>query len=161
MSMVENYQEEQEMKEETPAPVNFATVNGVHEDGLSLIFDSAETPSEKHYKCNQYCKFEAGQRVYLVQDSGSYVVLFPVGKPGTNVIADSAATATTATQATTSTTSTTFTSRHTGSLLGFFNVSRGAARQTVNTIRSGASTASIISGVNNLINALKAYNLIR
>lgn len=190
--MIESYQEEQEMLEEQPTPINFATVAGVHNDGLSLIFDGAEAASEKHYKCNQYCKFATGQRVYLTQDSGSYVVLFPIGNPNSNVQADTATnagsaneankadTATKATNAdyatragsadtaksaetaktaTSVTTATNFTSRHTGNTVGFFGHS-ATARRTVSKLSTSASTAQIISKVNDLLTSLSVYGLI-
>ncbi len=60
---------------------NFATVGDVYDDGLSLIFDGSDTPSEKHYKCNASVKFTAGDRVKVLADSGTYVVEYVVGCP--------------------------------------------------------------------------------
>lgn len=98
--MVENYQQEQELKEPESSSYSFATIGSVYEDGISLIFPGSTSPSEKHYKANLYCKFEAGQRVYIAKDSGTYVVLFPVGISGSKqVVSDSAKTAETATKA--------------------------------------------------------------
>lgn len=98
--MVENYQQEQTLKEPETPNYTFATIGQIYDDGMSLIFPGAEGPSEKHYKANLYCKFEAGQRVYIAKDSGTYVVLFPVGISGSKqVVSDSAKTAETATKA--------------------------------------------------------------
>lgn len=98
--MIENYQQEQELKEVENTSYTFATIGEIYEDGMSLIFPGAEGPSEKHYKANLYCKFEAGQRVYIAKDSGTYVVLFPVGASGSKqVVSDSATKAETATKA--------------------------------------------------------------
>ena len=92
--------------------VNFATVAEIYDDGISLIFDGEETPSEKHYKCNSFIVFVKGDRVRIAEDSGSYVVEYPVGNPRksfevdyakTAGTADSAKTAETATKATTAT----------------------------------------------------------
>ena len=95
--MVENYQQEQTLKEPETPNYTFATIGQIYDDGMSLIFPGAEGPSEKHYKANLYCKFEAGQRVYIAKDSGTYVVLFPVGISGSKqVVSDSAKTAETA-----------------------------------------------------------------
>ncbi len=105
--IVENYQEEQQLEEQKAPEYSFATIGGVYDDGLALIFPGAEEESEKHYRANLYCKFAKGQRVYLAKDSGTYVVLFPIGVPGSKEIkADSATTATTATKADSATTAT-------------------------------------------------------
>lgn len=102
--IVENYQEEQQLEEQKAPEYSFATIGDVYDDGISLIFPGAEEASEKHYRANLYCKFSAGQRVYLAKDSGTYVVLFPVGIPGSKEVkADSATTATKADSATTAT----------------------------------------------------------
>lgn len=106
--IAETYQEQQQMQEDATPAYTFATVGGVYNDGISLIFPGSEQPSEKHYRANLYCKFSAGQRVYLAKDSGTYVVLFPVGIPGSMTIAsDSASTASKATTAETATKATT------------------------------------------------------
>lgn len=98
--MIKNYQQEQELKEADNTSYTFATIGQIYDDGMSLIFPGAEGPSEKHYKANLYCKFEAGQRVYIAKDSGTYVVLFPVGASGSKqVVSDSATKAETATKA--------------------------------------------------------------
>lgn len=65
------------------ADFNFATVGAVYSDGLSLIFPGQSVPSEKHYKCNTAVRFTAGQRVKVIQDSGTWVVEYPVGNPQT------------------------------------------------------------------------------
>lgn len=69
---------------------HFATVAGVHGDGLSLYIGAETSPTEKHYKCNTTCKFSAGQKVYIQKAGGEYVVLFPIGAPASEVIADRA-----------------------------------------------------------------------
>lgn len=68
----------------------------VYADGISLQFDGSTAPSAKHYKCNAAIKFEAGQRVRIIKDSGTYVVEYPVGAPLTKLHADTAGTATSA-----------------------------------------------------------------
>lgn len=72
---------------------HFATVAEVHSDGLSLYIGAETSPTEKHYKCNTTCKFVAGQKVYIQKAGGEYVVLFPIGDPVTEVVADRAAVA--------------------------------------------------------------------
>lgn len=69
---------------------HFATVAGVHGDGLSLYIGAETSPTEKHYKCNTTCKFSAGQKVYIQKAGGEYVVLFPIGNPVTELVADRA-----------------------------------------------------------------------
>ena len=59
----------------------FATVDGVHEDGLTLIFDGEEAATEKHYKCNTSVVFSPGDRVRIIEDSGTFVVEYVVGAP--------------------------------------------------------------------------------
>lgn len=80
---------------EEPPEQSFATVAAVYADGISLQFDGSAAPSAKHYKCNAAIKFEAGQRVRIIKDSGTYVVEYPVGAPLTKLHADTAATANT------------------------------------------------------------------
>lgn len=101
--ILEDFQQEEAIKEPEAANYSFAVIGEVYEDGVSLIFPGSEEPSEKHYKANLYCKFKAGQRVYIAKDSGTYIALFPVGKPGSeDIVADTATKAETATSAETS-----------------------------------------------------------
>ena len=101
--ILEDFQQEEAIKEPEAANYSFAVIGEVYEDGVSLIFPGSEEPSEKHYKANLYCKFKAGQRVYIAKDSGTYIALFPVGKPGSeDIVADTATKADTATSAETS-----------------------------------------------------------
>lgn len=74
--------EEEAPAEEQQQPVQLATVATVEADGLTLTLDGAEEPTEKHYKCNTAVKFAAGQRVAVLELSGSKVVMFAVGAPG-------------------------------------------------------------------------------
>lgn len=101
--ILEDFQQEEAIKEPEAANYSFAVIGEVYEDGVSLIFPGSEEASEKHYKANLYCKFKAGQRVYIAKDSGTYIALFPVGKPGSeDIVADTATKADTATSAETS-----------------------------------------------------------
>ena len=64
-------------------PENFlATVGAVHDDGLSLILDGQTEATAKHYKCNTSATFAAGDRVKVARISGSYIVEYVVGPPG-------------------------------------------------------------------------------
>lgn len=245
--ILENYQQEQAIQEETTPNYSFAVVGQVYEDGVSLIFPGSEEPSEKHYKANLYCKFKAGQRVYIAKDSGTYIALFPVGKPGSeSVVADTATNATNAENAENATTASNadkantsdklssertiqltgavtgsgkfdgsqnlsintnfgsgsvskattadkwtnkrtltitndasgsvsfdgsgnmslrltvneFTTSHRGSRLGFFN-NYGNSRQTVSNLNSTPTVDNLKSKLNELIDALQSYGLIR
>lgn len=95
--MIENYQQQAAAMPEEPPEQSFATVAAVYADGISLKFDGSAVPSAKHYKCNAAIKFEAGQRVRIIKDSGTYVVEYPVGVPLTKLHADTADSATAAT----------------------------------------------------------------
>lgn len=69
-------------EESKEAPVfQFATVAGVYEDGIALLFDGEETAGEKHYRCNTSVVFTVGDRVKICADSGTYVVEYVVGPP--------------------------------------------------------------------------------
>ena len=69
----------QEQKKEPE--VNFATIDEIYSDGVTLIFDGETEPTTKHYKCNSAVVFSAGDRVKVLRDSGTYVVEYPVGNP--------------------------------------------------------------------------------
>ena len=89
--ILETYQEQQAIVQPDPPGQSFATVGTVYEDGIALIFNGAETESLKHYKCNAAVRFAAGQRVRIIEDSGTYVVEYPVVAHSNNKYADSAA----------------------------------------------------------------------
>lgn len=105
--MIENYQQQAAAMPEEPPDQSFATVAAVYADGISLKFDGSAAPSAKHYKCNAAIKFEAGQRVRIIKDSGTYVVEYPVGVPLTKLHADTADSSKTAETATTAKTAAT------------------------------------------------------
>ncbi len=68
----------------------FAIVESVESDGLRLKFDGEDTAGEKTYKCNTFFKFSAGDRVYCVKDSGTFVAICKIGAPATKIVADDA-----------------------------------------------------------------------
>lgn len=76
------YTGEEEQTEEQGHVVQMATVATVETDGLTLIPDGAEEATEKHFKCNSALTFASGQRVAVLEFSGSKIVMFPVGDPG-------------------------------------------------------------------------------
>ena len=80
--MIDGISEAQEVHEEQDLAARLATVGAVYTDGLTLIFDGQETATEKHYKCNTSVTFKAGDRVKVARISGSYVVEYVVGAPG-------------------------------------------------------------------------------
>ena len=105
--MIETYQEKESLVLPSPAPQNFATIGEIYDDGVSLIFDGEEEPSEKHYKTNAFVVFQKGDRVRIISDSGTYVVEYPVGNPRKTMTADSSTTADTADNANTANSATT------------------------------------------------------
>ncbi len=76
--------------------IRFATVQQVFDDGLTLLFPGESEAGEKRYRCNSFAVFSPGDRVCLAKDSGTYVVLFPVGDPKKSFRADSAKSASSA-----------------------------------------------------------------
>lgn len=72
----------EEPNAEEQQPFQLATVASVEADGLTLTLDGTEEPTEKRYKCNTAVQFSAGQRVAVLELSGSKVVMFAVGNPG-------------------------------------------------------------------------------
>lgn len=111
--MIETYQEKENLVLPSPAPQNFATIGEIYDDGVSLIFDGEEEPSEKHYKTNAFVVFQKGDRVRIISDSGTYVVEYPVGNPRKTMTADSSTTADTADNANTANSATTATTAKT------------------------------------------------
>lgn len=70
-------------------PENFlATVGAVYDDGLSLILEGQTEATTKHYKCNTSATFAAGDRVKVARISGSYIVEYVVGPPGSGGAAE-------------------------------------------------------------------------
>lgn len=75
--MIDNYQAERALEKELrQAPVyNIARIGAVYDDGVTLIFPGATSPSEKHYLTNAQATFYAGDKVYIVKISGTYIVV--------------------------------------------------------------------------------------
>ena len=84
------YQEQKEAEVAKHTESTFATVGEVFADGITLIFDGQTAASEKHYKCNAFEVFAAGERVKIAKDSGTYVVEYPVGNPRSSFSVDNA-----------------------------------------------------------------------
>lgn len=72
--------------------MNFATIKAVHDDGVTLVFDDG-SESQKHYKVNSGVVFNAGNRVRILEDNGTYVVEYVVGRPIKAITAGTASTA--------------------------------------------------------------------
>ena len=75
-----SYQDEQQQKPEEPLDASFATVAGVYDDGLQLIFDGEGDPTNKHYRYNKSITFKTLDRVKVSKVSGTYVVEYAIGK---------------------------------------------------------------------------------
>ena len=76
--------EEDVLIEESPEPedFSFATIASVTSTGVTLILDGQDNSGGKEYKCNACAVFEVGDRVKVHKDSGTLVVEFPLGNPG-------------------------------------------------------------------------------
>ena len=72
--------------------MNFATIKAVYDDGVTLSFDDG-SESQKHYKVNSGVVFNAGDRVRILEDNGTYVVEYVVGRPIKAITAGTASTA--------------------------------------------------------------------
>lgn len=137
-----SYQDTQKQQEQPVAPPSFATIAGLYDDGVSLVFDGETEPSQKHYRANLYCKFEVGQRVYVAKDNGTYVVLFPIGIPGSVDVTSDAS------------------KYHTGNTISFFGGSP-VEKIYIANLRGSVTAADVGKKVNELLNALFTYGLIR
>lgn len=62
--------------------IRLATVAEVLEDGLRLQFDGSDEATSKVYKCNTSCIFAVGDRVKVTKQSGTYLVDYVIGAPG-------------------------------------------------------------------------------
>lgn len=74
------YQNQKRKEIENPPEIYFATVLGVHEDGLNLIFDGETESINKRYRYNKSITFKIGDRVKVTKVSGTYLVEYPIGK---------------------------------------------------------------------------------
>ena len=72
--------------------MNFATIKAVYDDGVTLAFDDG-SESQKHYRVNSGVVFNAGDRVRILEDNGTYVVEYVVGRPIKAINAGTASTA--------------------------------------------------------------------
>ena len=64
--------------------VRLATVAEVTSDGLRLQFDGSDAATSKVYKCNASCIFAQGDRVKVTKHSGTYLVDYVIGAPGSD-----------------------------------------------------------------------------
>ena len=156
--ILETYQEQQAIVQQDPPGQSFATVGTVYDDGIALIFNGAAEESLKHYKCNTCVKFVAGQRVRIIEDSGTYVVEYPVGAPAQSIYADEAKHATTANEANHAETA----DAHTAKTIGFFGQKPVARAAGVHSVSENASLSALIVEWNALVSALdvRGYGLI-
>lgn len=76
--------EEQTEQEE----ILIATVGAVTETGVTLIFAGEDAASEKTYQGNVSAALKAGDRVKITKDSGTYLIDYAVGVPGSAVEED-------------------------------------------------------------------------
>lgn len=152
-----DYQEQEELQGERREPegATFATVGAVYNDGVSLIFDGEETPTEKHYKVNAFVVFKANDRVRIIKDSGTYVVEYPIGSPKTSFNADTADRAAYATGATNATKATNAEKAITAQKLELGRTISLAGDASGNATFDGSKNISINATVNNAKQAVQ------
>lgn len=78
---IQSYQEEQVLEPLEPTDATSAVIGAIFDDGVTLIFDGNEAPSNKHYKVNTSVIFSPGDHVKISKDSNTYIVEFPYGSP--------------------------------------------------------------------------------
>lgn len=120
----------------------FATIAEIYEDGVTLILDGETQPTEKHYLTNCDTVFAKGDRVKILRDSNTYVVEYKVGPPKQT---DSVGWATWG---------------HKGKYLGFFDPELVYPKQTVQNLSGSVTAVTVGTRLNDLLNALRKYNLI-
>lgn len=124
---------------------NFATIAKIYDDGVTLILDGETKPTEKHYKTNTNVFFSEGDRVKILRDSNTYVVEYKVGPPKTQEYPNYSVWG------------------HRGEFLVFFGqTAQGASRQmSVSNLSGSVTISSVANRLNDLLNALRNYNLIK
>lgn len=157
--MMDNYQDEiaLEADEREPEAASFATISEIYDDGVTLIFDGGDAPTQKHYLTNMFVVFAAGQRVRVIKDSGTYVVEYPVGAPRKTMTADSATEADKAAEATKATEAVSWTGGHTGDKIGFFGqtpVARATGVNSVSTISGAVSSSATLTQTISALNTV-------
>lgn len=65
-----------------PLEAQLAKVVSVSSRGIQLLFDGASASDGKIYPCNACAEFRAGDRVKVAKVSGTYIVEYPIGAPG-------------------------------------------------------------------------------
>ena len=75
---------EDEATEEQPKSFIIASVASIGASGVKLKFDESDTAGEKEYRGNTNQKIAVGDRVFAAVDSGTYVILCKIGKPGSD-----------------------------------------------------------------------------
>ena len=159
--ILETYQEQQAIVQPDPPGQSFATVGTVYGDGIALIFNGAETESLKHYKCNAAVRFTAGQRVRIIEDSGTYVVEYPVGAPAQSIYADSAdraAYASEAGHAETAGKAETATKADTATTAGSADTAKSAQTAQTAETAAAAETAASAEQADNAVRATRVDN---
>lgn len=75
---------EDDASEEQPKSFVIASVASIGSSGITLKFDENDTAGEKEYRGNTNQKLAVGDRVFAAADSGTYVILCKIGKPGSD-----------------------------------------------------------------------------
>lgn len=80
----------QNEKNEAVAPTRCAVVTAIYPDGITIEIEPG-VPNEKHYKVLESYIPKIGDRVYLAELSGTYLVLGKIGNPLEEIQIDRAA----------------------------------------------------------------------
>lgn len=164
-----------------------AKITEIGAEGAAVQFEGEDTASDKSYAVVQSYHPVLNDRVVMVAISGTYIILGSVGSPTAPieyiplaqkgaaggvatlnsdgqvsqkaVSATTADTATNADSATTATTATNFTSRHTGSSLGFYGHS-AVSRRGISLLSASADLPTTVSRVNSMISMMQNNGLI-
>lgn len=78
--MYRNYQQRRADEEvsQRPRKPQLATVDSVSSDGITVIFDGEDQPTQKKLKYNRSVTFSKGQRVKVCWVGGSCIVEYPL-----------------------------------------------------------------------------------
>ena len=109
------------------------------------MLDGESEPTQKHYLTNTDIFFQKGDRVKILRDSNTYVVEYKVGPPKTQENPNYSVWG------------------HKGEFLVFFGqTAQGASRQmSVSNLSGSVTISSVANRLNDLLNALRNYNLIK
>lgn len=120
-------------------------------------FDGEDFPSEKEYSYLESYRPKVGDRVLITLASGTYIIL---GKINYNEAPSSDQISRIDNALYVSNTLSCNSFHHRGNYLSFFNKYQNVGKRSVATISTSAELSTVINKLNEVINDLKAYNLL-